>query len=80
MSDISWKLDFLSFVCMVTAKDSGALLFPIGYRQIAWAYTSITNEMNYISQSVAMVTIYSELSTRIHLVFLCCLATKNGIM
>ena len=33
--DISWKLDFLSFVSMVTAKDSGALLFPIGYRQIA---------------------------------------------
>ena len=33
--DISRKLDFLSFVSMVTAKDSGALLFPIGYRQIA---------------------------------------------
>ena len=25
----------LSFVSMVTAEDSGALLFPIGYRQIA---------------------------------------------
>ena len=33
--DISWKLDFLSFVSMVTAEVSGALLFPIGYRQIA---------------------------------------------
>ena len=34
-SNISGKLDFLSFVSMVTAEDSGALLFPIGYRQIA---------------------------------------------
>ena len=33
--DISWKLDFLSVVSMVTAEDSGTLLFPIGYRQIA---------------------------------------------
>ena len=33
--DISWKLDFLSFVSMVTAEDTEALLFPIGYRQIA---------------------------------------------
>ena len=33
--DISWKLDLLSFVSMVTAEDSGALLFPIGYRQVA---------------------------------------------
>ena len=33
--DISRKLDFLSFVSMVTAEDSGALLFPIGYKQIA---------------------------------------------
>ena len=35
MPDISWKLEFLSFVFMVTAEDSGALLFPIGYKQIA---------------------------------------------
>ena len=34
MPDISWKLDFLSFVSMVTAEDSGTLLSPIGYRQI----------------------------------------------
>ena len=33
--DISRKLDFLSFVSMVTAEDSGTLLCPIGYRQIA---------------------------------------------
>ena len=29
------RLDFLSYVSMVTAEDSGAFLFPIGYRQIA---------------------------------------------
>ena len=29
------EFDFSSFVSMVTAEDSGALLFPIGYRQIA---------------------------------------------
>ena len=29
------KLDFLSFVSIVTAEDSGALLFSVGYRQIA---------------------------------------------
>ena len=29
------NLIFLSFVSIVTAKDSRALLFPIGYRQIA---------------------------------------------
>ena len=40
---------FLSFVSMVTAGVSGALHFPIGYRQIAWAYTSITRKVNYIS-------------------------------
>ena len=33
--DISCKLDFLSFVSMVTAEGSKTLLFPIGYRQIA---------------------------------------------
>ena len=32
---ISLKPDFLSFVSMVTAEDSGTLLFSIGYRQIA---------------------------------------------
>ena len=32
--DISWKFNFLSFVSMLTAEDSGALLFPIGYGQI----------------------------------------------
>ena len=32
---VSWKLDFLGFVSMVTDEDSGILLFPIGYRQIA---------------------------------------------
>ena len=35
MPDISWKLDFLSFVSMVTTEDSGALLCPIGYKLIA---------------------------------------------
>ena len=29
------NLIFLSFVSMVTTEDSGGLLFPIGYRQIA---------------------------------------------
>ena len=33
--DISRKLDFLSFVSMVTAQESETLLSPIGYRQIA---------------------------------------------
>ena len=33
--NISRKLDFLSFVPMVTAADSIELLVPIGYRQIA---------------------------------------------
>ena len=32
MSYISRKLDFLTFVSMVTAKDSGKLLSPIDYR------------------------------------------------
>ena len=68
-SDISWKHDCLSFVSMVTVEDSGTLLFPIGYRQIACAYTSIRTKINYTSQSVAMVTIYSKLSTRVCLVF-----------
>ena len=45
----SLEIWFLSFVSMVTAEDSGVLLFPIGYRQIAWAYTSITRKMNYTS-------------------------------
>ena len=39
---------FLGFVSMLTAEFSEALLFLIGYRQIAWAYTSITRKMNYI--------------------------------
>ena len=67
--DISWKLDFLIFVSFVTAGDSGTLLFPIGYRQSAWAYPSISRKINYTSQSVAMVTTYSELSTCVCLVF-----------
>ena len=54
---------------MVTAEYSGALLFPIGYRQIAWVCTSIGRKINYTSQSVAMVITYSELSTRVRLVF-----------
>ena len=29
------ETSFLSFVSMVTAKDSETILFPIGYRQIA---------------------------------------------
>ena len=33
--DISYKLDFLSFVSMVTAQKSEVLLSPFGYRQIA---------------------------------------------
>ena len=33
--DISLKLDFLSFVSMVTAQESETLLSPIGFRQIA---------------------------------------------
>ena len=65
---------------MVTAEDSGALLFPIGYRQNTRAYTNITRKINYTSLSVAMVTTYSEPATHIHLVFLCCLATKIGTM
>ena len=35
IQDIFRKLDFLSFVSMVTAQESETLLFPIGYRQIA---------------------------------------------
>ena len=65
---------------MVTAEDSGKLLFPIGYRQIERAYTSMTRKINYTSYFVAMVATYSELSTCIHLVFLCSLATKVGTM
>ena len=34
---------------MVTAEDSGALLFPIGYTHIACVYTSITRKINYTS-------------------------------
>ena len=33
--DISWKLDVLSIFSIVTVGDSGTLLFPICYRQIA---------------------------------------------
>ena len=33
--NISWKLDFLSFVSMVTAEDSGILRFPVDCRQSA---------------------------------------------
>ena len=54
---------------MVTAEDLGKLLFPIDYRQITWAYTSIGINISYTSQYVAMVTNYSELSTRVRLVF-----------
>ena len=34
MPDISWKLDFLCIVSMVTAEDSGTLRSPIGYIQL----------------------------------------------
>ena len=40
---------FLIFVTLVTAEDPGALLFPIGYWHIAWAYTSISRKINYTS-------------------------------
>ena len=40
---------FFKLFSMVTAEDSGALLFFIVYRQIAWAYTSITRKINYTS-------------------------------
>ena len=66
--DISWKRDVLSFVSMVTAEDSGTLLFPIDNRQIVSAYSIISRNINYTSQSVAMVTANSELSTRVRLV------------
>ena len=34
---------------MEPAGDSGAILFPIGYRQIAFAYISISRKINYTS-------------------------------
>ena len=34
---------------MVTAEDPGTLVFPIGYRKIALAYTSIGRKINYTS-------------------------------
>ena len=39
-------LIFQALFTMVTAKDSGALFFPIGYRQIAVTYTSISRKIN----------------------------------
>ena len=34
---------------MVTAQDSGTLLSPIGYRQIARAYITTSRKIHYIS-------------------------------
>ena len=44
--DISRKLDFLSFVSMVTAQEYETLLSPIGYRPIELAYVSTSRKIN----------------------------------
>ena len=66
---------------MVTAQDSGKLLVLLVIDRLHRpTYISSSRKINYTSQSVAMMTTYTEPSTHVYLVFYCCLATNFGTM
>ena len=54
---------------MVTAEDIGTLLSLLDIDRLYEHVQVLVGKINYISKFVAMVATYSELSTRVGLVF-----------